>query len=59
MVTFGWILREGVRIIVAGPDDSRYKEAQATIRRLIIGLVGIAVSWLLVTFIYYIISITL
>lgn len=44
------------KIVTAGDDDSKFQEGMKDIRRVWIAIFGIALSWFIVTFIFYVIS---
>jgi hypothetical protein len=43
--------------VVAGTDEEAYKEALKKVKNAAIAITGIALSWFIVSFIFYILSV--
>lgn len=42
----------GIQMVTAGGDDGKFKAGQKAIKKITIGIIGIGISWLIVSFIF-------
>lgn len=49
-----FLLYGGFKILIAGTDDAAVGEAQAIVKNAAYGIIFIALSWVIVTFIFYV-----
>lgn len=56
LIAFVMLLRWGYKMVVSGGDDKAYQEWLKILKNAAIGIAFIAVSWFLVTFIFYVVN---
>ena len=57
LIAFAMLLWGGYKMVMSGGDEEAYKEGLKILKNAAIGIAFISISWFLVTFIFYIISI--
>lgn len=57
LIAFAMLLWGGYKMVVSGWDEEAYKEWLKILKNAAIGIAFIAVSWFLVTFIFYVIGV--
>ncbi len=54
LIAFGMLIYGGYKMVASGGDDGAYKEGIGILKNAAIGIAFIAVSWFLVTFIFFV-----
>ncbi len=57
LIAFAMLLWGGYKMVMSGGDEEAYKEGLKMLKNAAIGIAFISISWFLVTFIFYVISI--
>lgn len=57
LIVFVYLIYEWYKVVVAGTDEEAYKEALKKVKNAAIAITGIALSWFIVSFIFYILSV--
>lgn len=57
LIAFAMLLWGGYKMVMSGGDEEAYKEGLKVLKNAAIGIAFISISWFLVTFIFYVISI--
>lgn len=53
LITLAYLLFEWYKVVVAGTDEEAYKTAIGKLKNAAIAIAGIALSWFIVSFIFY------
>jgi hypothetical protein len=56
LVALMYLIFNGFMILTAGGDDAQYKKGIGSIKNALIAIAGIGASWLIVSFIFWLIA---